>query len=155
LGNSPTPRVGHVKPASADQGFTQADVDAVRSLFGAEAGDRRFNANYDLNEDGRIDATDLTTVLGLVGTGEPSPLGPPRDARGGAEASGPFTPADLDAVKASFGSSEGERRFNPNYDLNGDGVIDSSDLVKVLGMIEQPASSDGGGGSENTDRDAA
>ncbi len=115
--------------------FTEADVDAVRGAFGSAAGERRFNPNYDLDQDGSINADDLLAVLSLVGTDKPSPIGPPASDPPPVGDDQPFVPADLDAVKSAFGSSAGERRFNPNYDLNGDGAIDTTDLLQVLNHI--------------------
>jgi hypothetical protein len=46
-----------------------------------------------------------------------------------------FTNKDVEQFQASFGSSTGDQQFNATYDLDGNGSINTLDLVKLLGRI--------------------
>jgi hypothetical protein len=41
-------------------------------------------------------------------------------------------PSDAQLLNAAFGKSEGEEGYDPNFDLNGDGTIDSIDLFALV-----------------------
>lgn len=46
-----------------------------------------------------------------------------------------FTQKDVELFQSSFGAAAGDDRFNATYDLDGNGSINTLDLVKLLGQI--------------------
>ncbi len=46
-----------------------------------------------------------------------------------------FTQKDVELFQNSFGAATGDERFNATYDLDGNGSINTLDLVRLLGRI--------------------
>lgn len=46
-----------------------------------------------------------------------------------------FTADDVNALRNAFGKNTGDEGFNAQYDLNGDGTINTLDLVRILGAV--------------------
>lgn len=105
--------------------FTLKDVELLKGAFGSAAGDGRFNSAYDLDGNGVINTQDLVSLLGRIAPDEaPAPTPPPT-----------FTQKDVELLKNAFGSAAGDDRFSSTYDLDGNGTINTLDLVKLLGRI--------------------
>lgn len=128
--------ISDTKPPEEGRAFGQADVKAVQSLLGRTEGERAFNPSYDMDGDGTIGISDLLLVLSLYGEGAevPSSAGPTPPP--GSFDDQPYTRADVDALQGAFGSKTGERAFNPAYDFDGDGVIQTADLLSLLERVE-------------------
>lgn len=116
-------------------GFNDADVNAVQAALGSSVGERRYNSNYDFDGDGVVSGADLMVVVNNFGV-SPPPEAPPMEGAKPIRGDVPFTNDDVPAVKAAFGSTEGERHYNASYDLDGDGKIDGSDLIGVLNSLQ-------------------
>ncbi|MFM9957376.1 MAG: hypothetical protein ACKVZJ_04835 [Phycisphaerales bacterium] len=46
-----------------------------------------------------------------------------------------FTQKDVEAFQGSFGKAKGDEGFNATYDLDGNGSINTLDLVRLLGQV--------------------
>ncbi len=46
-----------------------------------------------------------------------------------------FTAKDVEVLQSSFGASKGDEKFNAAYDLDGNGTLNTMDLVRLLGRI--------------------
>lgn len=96
--------------------------------YGASKGDSRFNEKFDLDGDGVIGFSDLNALLS-------QPAEPAAEQR-------VFTSGDLDGLLKSFNSRLGDDGFNPEYDLNQDGVIDFTDLNNLVNNLSPDAVSE-------------
>lgn len=63
--------------------------------------------------------------------------------RGDLNADGVIDQKDLDLLTAAFGSSQGDPRFVPEADFDGDGVIGLNDLQTLVWLMEEQAKADG------------
>ncbi len=75
-----------------------------------------------------------TCALGLLG-GCPL-LTPKTPVRGDINGDGVVDEADLDAMTALFGLSEGDPGFDPKADLNSDGTIGLADVQTLVQLLE-------------------
>ncbi len=103
--------------------FSRADV---TDLF-AQWGDVKPGAEYDFNGDGRVDSTDLATLLSKLGQAktESKPAGDQ-----------PFTRADIERLTDAWNNGDDpSRAVNTRYDLDGDGRVNSSDLAELLSRL--------------------
>lgn len=104
--------------------YNDADRKALLAAWGSSPGEERFAAEFDLNNDGRINASDLAALLGSFKPTESSPSSNGEDS----------PPAlSLEGLRSAWGTQLGESGFDPNYDFNNDGIINSSDLAEYLG----------------------
>lgn len=110
--------------SAAPPAFTLKDVELLKGAFGSAAGDDRFNAAYDLDGNGAINTQDLVSLLGRIAP-EEAPAATPAT----------FTQKDIEQLKNAFGAATGDDRFSAAYDLDGNGTINTLDLVKFLGRI--------------------
>ncbi len=124
-----------ISAAEAQPLYTAADRDALLERWGARSGDESFDGQYDLNGDGVISAPDLARLLGAMS-------GPRQNGSAGEPM--PFEVSKA-AILDAWGAREGEDGFDARLDLDGDGVIGSSDLASLLGgqQVEGPPTARG------------
>lgn len=112
------------------------DLSAVSEAYEAVTGDSRYNANADLNNDGRIDFGDLLIVAQNF-SGTP-PYG--STIKGDGNGDGFVDENDLVELKGSYNSIKGQVitledgtlvEYNPKADNNKDGRVDFGDLVNL------------------------
>lgn len=108
---------------------------AFLESYGANRGDNRYNEKFDLDGDGVIGFSDLNALLS-----QPAEQADPRV----------FTGADLDGLLASFNKSLGDDGFNPEYDLNQDGVVNFTDLNSLVQNLSPDAAAGSPAASEIT-----
>ncbi|MBL0926142.1 MAG: hypothetical protein IBJ11_00630 [Phycisphaerales bacterium] len=76
------------------------------------------------------------SISAVLNNPEPQPVPPvppegPTSSRPG-DSSGRSEQSDVDRLLSAFGSRAGEGKFDPRYDLDGDGAIGANDLSRLL-----------------------
>lgn len=132
------PASGGGQPAPTQPGQEPAlpespDLTAIRAAWNTRAGEPGYDPTLDFDGDGRIGSADLALFLG--GANRPAAPAPP-EAQASADV--PFSD-QVKTLLASWGARLGEKGYNAAYDLDGDGVINSSDLANLLGRANQPS----------------
>jgi len=133
-----------ISAANAQPLYAAADRDALLEKWGMKTGDDGFDAQYDLDADGKIGSKDLALLLGAMSqapleeAAEPTPM--------------PFE-VGLEAILNAWGAKAGEEGFDERLDLDGDGVIGSADLARALGgepVLAPPRERDAGEAPSDT-----
>ncbi|TVQ30656.1 MAG: hypothetical protein EA376_12430 [Phycisphaeraceae bacterium] len=138
---TPRPGPGSNEPAQDGRTFTESDRDALLAAWGARVGDERYNPEYDLTGDGMIGAADLAALLSRFSTEAPAGPAPIDDAAPGSDAELTLEQM-ISELRSMWGARTGSERYDPRYDLDGDGVIGSGDLAALLGGASPPTLSD-------------
>lgn len=60
-----------------------------------------------------------------------------------------FTRKDVERLTSAFGAATGDERFNAALDFNGDGVLNTHDLARLLARLDEPGESQGATPSES------
>lgn len=81
----------------------------------------------DINEDGKIDMSDI----GIVARAYGSSCSPGWNPQADVNDDGVVDSEDLDIVLDAYGSYPGDPNWNPDADINGDGKVDMRDLAIV------------------------
>ncbi len=92
-------------------------MDELKERFFTRAGDENFSAKFDFNSDGVINVQDLGMLR------EKLAGGPPPD-----EPASTPPAASLDSIRAAFFTRDGDDGFDATADLNGDGIVNVTDL---------------------------
>lgn len=133
-GETNGPAAGPATEATApttvdDPAKAQPTVDSLLKAWGTD------DAAHDLNGDGQVDGTDLSILLGDMN--HSSKETPTNDK--------PVTPTD-DAATPTVAADDGQSKptidglmskwgtDDPEFDFNGDGVVDGADLAILLGQ---------------------
>ncbi len=89
----------------------------------------------------------LAILAGLLvlstGTGCPAASDSPT-VNGDVNGDGVINEADMDAVTAAFGLSQGDPGFNAAADLNGDGTVGLADLQLMGQILDEQTRANGG-----------
>lgn len=118
---------------SKSRTFNADDLSNLQSLFGKKAGQKGFDAQYDLNGDGVINGADLANLLARFERPSAQPADTPP-----APAPEPIKLTSqqlLDGVLKHLGAKvQGDEGI---YDVNGDGAINGADIAQVLAQWNQ------------------
>jgi hypothetical protein len=111
----------------------------VFDRFDLAAGEADFEPAYDVDGNGRINLRDMQLVQAQFGAScEPSTL-PTQGTlcqRGDVDSDGTVEMEDYDAVDALLDLQAGDEGFDPRYDFNENERIDLSDLLVILGQVD-------------------
>jgi hypothetical protein len=114
---------------AGDGGPIELSVAGLRDAWGTD------DPNYDLNGDGTVDALDMLALLARLGeqsTPEANNLfaqGNTPIAGGESAEDGEQLPLSIEGLREAWGSDD------PRYDFNGDGTVDSLDLLAFLARM--------------------
>ncbi|MGD9693445.1 MAG: dockerin type I domain-containing protein [Phycisphaerales bacterium] len=122
----------------------QQQLEGVIEGYGAGVGDPRYNAAYDVDNDGRISFRDLNAVLSSFNA--PAQPEAPASPEAAVPPETPATPQtfslnDVASVLSAYGRREGEQGYDARFDTNSNGVVDFTDLNHVLSNLTSPISS--------------
>ncbi|MBL0922044.1 MAG: hypothetical protein IBJ10_07930 [Phycisphaerales bacterium] len=129
--DSPRPAADPTTTPAADSRMAQ-----FLASYGAAKGDSRYNDKFDLDGDGVIGFSDLNALLS-----QPAEPATPQRV---------FGASDLDGLLQAFNSRLGDSGFNPEYDLNQDGVIDFTDLNNMVNNMAPEAAAQSPAAAELT-----
>jgi Ca2+-binding EF-hand superfamily protein len=145
-----TPETGVAESVAAENTEQPTDAPTLEGLMQAWGSD---DPQYDLNGDGTVDTSDLLSFLQQYG-GQQSEAGEVIGDTSNVDPSSLFTnnggdngELSLDGLMQAWGSDD------PQYDLNGDGTVDTSDLLSFLQQYggQSPEAGDGPGSTSNVD----
>lgn len=105
---------------TADQMTRTELIDGVLRVFGGSFDADHADAVYDLDGNGHVDGKDL-----LIALNRPESVPTAEDAGDGP------TPS-VATIREGFGAKSGDAGFAASLDLNGDGIINGTDLLHFL-----------------------
>ncbi len=105
---------------TADQMTRTELIEGVLRVFGNTLDADHADAVYDLDGNGRVDGTDLLIALNRS---EQAPA---------AEEPGAGPTPSLATIREAFGAKAGDAGYAATLDLNGDGIINGTDLLHFL-----------------------
>lgn len=117
---------------SAFEAQMQAAMDGLRGAFYSKDGDDRYDARFDFNADGVINAGDLGMLREKLAMN-----GPVRDPQPPAAEPQPAPPT-LQELRDAFYTRSGDDNFNAAADLNSDGVVNAQDLALYRDSMSTP-----------------
>lgn len=103
-------------------------IEDLRAAFMATPGSETWNKRLDLNKDGVVNFGDMAALRERMELAKPAPQ-PPVE-----------TEPTVEDVRDAFLSGAGDKQWNPNADLNGDGQVNFADLAALReSMAPAPA----------------
>jgi Dockerin type I domain len=108
-----------VGDVDGDGDTDDVDLQLLQQAFGSVPGDPNWNPSADLDGDGDVDLDDLNILLDDLGC---------QGCAGDVDGDGDTDQIDLLLIEDAYGSVPGDPHWNPDADLDGDGVITQADI---------------------------
>ncbi len=103
-----------------------SDTQAIGTSWGLTSNDPGFNPDADLNHDGIINGRDISFLASLM---------VPPTIKGDINRDGKLDILDTQAISTSWGLTSNDPGFNPDADLNHDGIINGRDISFLASLM--------------------